>query len=309
MNPVRLYLILSLFYFFVFTQAGQIMTKGDESEINSGKLDKIEGLPGAVQRELNQVLDSASIHRINAQMGESTLADFYANLSEEEREKVYPLLAKAGIDSSAIVKPKKTRIAGNDKTAFSITTDNEAFILSRIDFEKLNSLAEKNLPDKVIYDSLNVGQVSFMEELLVKQIIRIKKADKDVLVGYVLKNVPVMMLLLLPLFALILKVLYVRRKILYIDHLVHAIHLHCFAYFIYGISLIFSLWVFEDVVATLVNIVAFILVTLYAFKSFLVVYHQHWFKTLIKFILTGSLYGVLVLIFFLAETTISILLF
>src|SRR5258708_33458041 len=43
-------------------------------------------------------------------------------------------------------------------------------------------------------------------------------------------NLPYMMLCCIPLFALVLKVLYIRRDIFYIDHLIYALHIHTFAY-------------------------------------------------------------------------------
>ena len=43
-------------------------------------------------------------------------------------------------------------------------------------------------------------------------------------------NLPYMMLCCIPLFALVLKVLYIRRRIFYIDHLIYALHIHTFAY-------------------------------------------------------------------------------
>src|SRR4029079_8748783 len=43
-------------------------------------------------------------------------------------------------------------------------------------------------------------------------------------------NLPYMMLCCIPLFALVLKLLYVRRRIFYIDHLIYALHIHSFFY-------------------------------------------------------------------------------
>ena len=43
-------------------------------------------------------------------------------------------------------------------------------------------------------------------------------------------NLPYMMLCCIPLFAFVLKVLYVRKRVFYIDHLVYALHIHSFAY-------------------------------------------------------------------------------
>src|SRR5437879_11975566 len=49
-------------------------------------------------------------------------------------------------------------------------------------------------------------------------------------------NLPGMMLCCIPLFAFVLKILYLRRHIFYIDHLIYALHIHTFAYV--GIMLI-----------------------------------------------------------------------
>src|SRR5262249_33987106 len=43
-------------------------------------------------------------------------------------------------------------------------------------------------------------------------------------------NLPYMMLCCIPLFAFVLKVLYVRRRVFYIDHLIYALHIHTFLY-------------------------------------------------------------------------------
>src|SRR5438093_5277320 len=43
-------------------------------------------------------------------------------------------------------------------------------------------------------------------------------------------NLPYMMLCCIPLFAFVLKILYIRRHIFYIDHLIYALHIHTFVY-------------------------------------------------------------------------------
>ncbi len=43
-------------------------------------------------------------------------------------------------------------------------------------------------------------------------------------------NLPYMMLCCVPLFALVLKLLYIRRRLFYIDHLIYALHIHSFFY-------------------------------------------------------------------------------
>src|SRR5438045_9665500 len=45
-----------------------------------------------------------------------------------------------------------------------------------------------------------------------------------------MSNLPYMMLACIPLFAFVLKILYIRKPIFYIDHLIYALHIHSFAY-------------------------------------------------------------------------------
>src|SRR5205823_8305452 len=45
-----------------------------------------------------------------------------------------------------------------------------------------------------------------------------------------ISNVPYMVLCCIPLFAFVLKILYLRKHVFYIDHLVYALHIHTFAY-------------------------------------------------------------------------------
>src|SRR5207244_530527 len=46
----------------------------------------------------------------------------------------------------------------------------------------------------------------------------------------VISNLPYMMLCCIPLFAFVLKILYIRKGVFYIDHLLYALHIHTFAY-------------------------------------------------------------------------------
>lgn len=116
-----------------------------------------------------------------------------------------------------------------------------------------------------------------------------------------------MMFLLIPLFGLILKVVYARRNHLYIKHIVHALHVHSFAYFIYAVALLimFKLLIGHTGWQVTVGIIAFVGVSTYAYASFLNVYKQGWFKTLVKFNIVGFIYMILIQIFFNLEILIS----
>lgn len=116
-----------------------------------------------------------------------------------------------------------------------------------------------------------------------------------------------MMLFILPLFAFLLKLFYMRRNQYYITHLVHALHLHSFAYLVYGLAFVMAMyWLPEGSVSTWTIYIAVVLVSAHSYFSFLNVYGQKWFKTLVKFNLIGFLYGWLLLAAIIIEMLFSV---
>jgi len=119
----------------------------------------------------------------------------------------------------------------------------------------------------------------------------------------VVSNLPAMMLCCLPLSAFVLKVLYIRKRFLYIDHLIYALHIHSFAYLAIMI-VAFNSWELAQVApgvqpfVTAVLVIATILLVLFSIRR---VYRQGWFITVLKFIFGGFAY-LLVLLLALAAT-------
>jgi len=117
-------------------------------------------------------------------------------------------------------------------------------------------------------------------------------------------NLPYMMLCCIPLFAFVLKVLYARRGIFYIDHLIYALHIHTFFYT--GVMLIVLTTMgldrtipgtFADWVIALLWI-AFVVQIFFSIRR---VYGQGWFISTLKFFVGGFIY-MLVLFLALAAT-------
>lgn len=69
----------------------------------------------------------------------------------------------------------------------------------------------------------------------IKQLIKLKRIGLDGVLSKFLANVPGMMFLLLPLFAVTLKMLYIRSKALYVEHLIFLLHVHAFAYIVLAV--------------------------------------------------------------------------
>ena len=104
-------------------------------------------------------------------------------------------------------------------------------------------------------------------------------------------NLPYMMLCCIPLFAFVLKILYIRRRIFYIDHLVYALHIHTFAYA--GIMLIVFATIGLHRLApswTGWTAVLWIVFAGQIFLSIRRVYRQGWFFSVVKFVFGGVAY-------------------
>src|SRR5438876_404354 len=117
-------------------------------------------------------------------------------------------------------------------------------------------------------------------------------------------NLPYMMLCCIPLFAFVLKILYIRRHTFYIDHLVYALHIHTFAYT--GVMLIVLATIGLNHIApgTITGWIIALLWIAFVVQIFLSirrVYRQGWFISIFKFLFGGFAY-LIVLVSALAVT-------
>jgi hypothetical protein len=105
---------------------------------------------------------------------------------------------------------------------------------------------------------------------------------RDVL-SETVRRAPTAMFLLLPVFALLLKLLYVRRKRYYVEHFVFGLHTHAFSFLLLTVTLLMP-DVF-DAALLLWTVVYFYV----AMKRF---YGQGWLKTLAKYAILSAVYGI-----------------
>lgn len=301
-NPVRLYLVLSLFFFFIFSNVGQDLYFNEElsdeeapkkekksftsfspkeiSDLNDELSDEeIANLDSLIEmgrfKGLEGIFDSTQIKAINASVKKASLRE------------------KLGITDSLL--DDSTEIDVVDLIPKdSLTPESGVLdIMMEMDWDKVKELdKEANYSDSRILDSvvnIQIEQGTFKRRIL-EQSVRVSRTKNEYLIGYILKNLPIMMFFLLPIFALFLKLLYVRRYQLYIKHLIHSLHLHSYAYLIYGTALLISYYGFSGEGGGWINTIAFIIVTTYSYISFLKVYRQGKLKTLIKFWVLGFFY-------------------
>ncbi|HEX8280705.1 MAG TPA: DUF3667 domain-containing protein, partial [Chthoniobacterales bacterium] len=105
-------------------------------------------------------------------------------------------------------------------------------------------------------------------------------------------NIPAMMLCCIPLFAVVLKLLYLGRRRYYVEHLVYALHIHTFAYVATVVITLLELGAEHTIPAVSEPIIAILTVAavVQVFLSIRRVYGQGWFASTFKFLLGGLIY-------------------
>lgn len=125
--------------------------------------------------------------------------------------------------------------------------------------------------------------------------------DSNELLGKIQKNTSYSMFLLMPLFALFLKMLFFRSKRHYSDHLVFSMYFHSLAFILLIVSMVFE-WVGLQI--DFVFILAILTYLLIMLKR---VYGQRWAKTTLKFFLLSFNYSLSIAIVLIIGAALSII--
>ena len=203
----------------------------------------------------------------------------------------------------------------------SIETENDSLPGTTTWSRVLPLMRNNLLSDQEVVDSLQSMGFSFSSNIdgtdssvvvktLVHQVRRVASNDLSIFGGFIMQNLPIMMFIVLPLLALVIKLFYIRRKFRYLHHLVHVLHLHSFAFLLYSAYLL-AIVLFDStkVVPDWINGALLVVMIVYSFLSLRRVYRQSWYKTLLKLFLLSNVYILLITLAGVTETLISFLIF
>ena len=186
----------------------------------------------------------------------------------------------------------KKRFAGGDSTDFSIFQ--EPIKISYFD----------------IYSGMNreemiaAYQLKGINAILAPQIARLMRSPGDAL-RFAIGNLTWMILALIFALALVMKLLYIRRRKLYVEHLVFLFHNHAFGFLIFSLNYLIAFVVETDVFLG----IASLLFMTYCFIAMRRFYHQGFMKTFVKSGILLLSYFLLFSIFVVITMLVSILLY
>ena len=197
-HPLRLYLIASVLFFFAVNYGAKGL-KFEPGKISDEKREEvaaaIEKKRDAIEKELDK-----------------------ENLAPGERKKAEDAL-------NSLSKPSPSATASAQETASPTTTPG----VSPDNGEKQYGPVGDR-PFIVFDDAKSSTPFEKWLEARAKEKMGEHGTKMGLFITTLFSNLPYMMLCCIPLFAFVLKVLYVRRRIFYIDHLIYALHIHTFFY-------------------------------------------------------------------------------
>ena len=273
LHPLRLYLLASILFFFAVNygakwirfEPGKIPEK-NRAEVATAIAEKRDEIEKELERE---------------------------NLSADQRRK-----AQKALDYLTKPSPSATVAAEENSSPTTMPT------VSPADSGKQTYGPVTDRPFVIFDDAKSTTPFEKWLEERAKDKMGEHGTKMGLFITTLFSNLPYMMLCCIPLFAFVLKVLYARRRIFYIDHLIYALHIHTFFYT--GVMLIVLTTMgldrtipgtFADWVIALLWI-AFVVQIFFSIRR---VYGQGWFISTLKFFVGGFIY-MLVLFLALAAT-------
>lgn len=265
-HPVRLYILMSLLYFFVF-----------------GYVAGIKNLTIRALENNKTVTDSIRQQR---------------NL----------ITVQGDIDFSAIARANANN---NEESGSSLHNVGNNWLFRTI---QQSGMTEAALLDTLKKREITIGKLPFIgntDKIIARQLLKIGQRDLPMFINEILSNIPLMMLIMLPLLAVTLRVIYPFSPFFYIEHFVNTLYLQSFVYFIFSISMAFmGLRVLADPVihdewlgwcATIPHLILF----LHNYKAFRRMYKQGRIMTILKLSAFTFWYATLFFIFLTLELLIS----
>jgi hypothetical protein len=151
------------------------------------------------------------------------------------------------------------------------------------------------------YVDLNFPRASWFPRFLIKQVIKNRLQGSGTFTENMKKTIPKLVFILIPFIALLLKLLYIRKKIRYFDHIIFSLHSLSFFFLM--------LWIkqFGSLMSKWFGPATFILITVYIFFAMLRIYRQKVSTTIGKFftLFFGSLF--MMALFYIIAASISFL--
>ena len=323
LRPLRMYLTATLGFFFLVALVDPV------ARLEKAVLEQTRDTGGRV--EVADHIDAIARERAE-KLGEIDSLVYRADSLAQRLEALRGVALRARSESEAVGAEARADVAVNavDRSAIELTEDSRDGVLAELSRLRARERAEekrrvletailKVLPsdsmvylidihaarDQVFPDTTDRAEFGLPAWAVRSESVRQFETAPTMqgkLVGLfqflrdATEQLPTAMFILLPVFALLLKGVYLRRGWYYSEHLVFALHTHAFAFIVF--SIIAALVGFRGNAGGSGVAAAFLFLTIpaYFYLAQKRVYEQGWFKTALKAIILGGCYLALLLV-------------
>lgn len=140
------------------------------------------------------------------------------------------------------------------------------------------------------------GHDGFWERLIIRQTLRLNMEGSN-LINFVLGNLLWMVVLMMPVLAMLLKLLYIRRRYFVVEHLIFSFHFHAFIFLLLILCYIPFYFYSESPFTKQTTNWAWLIIAGYLLLAMKSVYRQGWIKTTLKWIILMVQYFIVLTVF------------
>jgi hypothetical protein len=295
-HPLRLYLLASILFFFAVTfwvksvRMEQINLSPEQRAEIENELEREKVAP-EVREKVEQALGGVSLSPENR-------AQMEAQLKREDLQKGERARIEQKLEGAASMGGQTNWIARAKMEEAMKDLPPEA--RAKVD-QALKQPLDGQGKSKLFETDGNAPSNSFEKwiETRAKEKFGEHGTNIQLFLVTLISNLPYMMLVCIPLFAFVLKILYLRRRVFYIDHLVYALHIHTFAYLAIMLIVLITIGLNRTAPGVLAGWIIGLLWSIFAVQIFLSirrVYRQSWFFTIFKFFAGGFIYLIVLLV-------------
>ena len=281
-HPFRLYLVTSLVFFVLLSFFSMRLVRqavqeddGPAVAVTADSLEReVAGVDSALARIDRQMADTANPAPVREALA--------ATRTPLERRRMALLarldsLPAADADTVAPDTTDPDAAAGRTSGGASGGAAEPATLSESFGWD--GNPPEVNVPGPAVLDSALAGQVRRLGAMTPRE-------AGETLVGTFFNYAPTMMFILLPVFAGVLKLLYIRRGRYYAEHFVFLLHVHSFVFLLATVMLLLSGWAG----GTWVELGLWLWILVYIYLAMKRVYGQGWFVTFVKYWTLGWMY-------------------
>lgn len=308
MTPVRLYLFTSVIFFLTMSLAMSRVPNPLEEEADQDPFSGLAEIPGDVMDSLQAAVDSLQAVvpglqlqvdgedvPVSMEISESGIAALRANLEPSQHGKLDDLLKRESARVTQIAlaalaaafDPEAQESSGGGRQG-DPGPDEDATPSADSAARTAGSVPDSSGATVVLPTS-----GGFLARMALNSFVDLMH-DPDAFFERIIGNLSIAMFFLLPVYALMLAVLYWRKKRYYIEHLVFGMHVHSFLFIIVTLMLIASITPIGATGQGWIQGILGLVVVAYPIIALRRFYGNGWFVTLVKAFVLGILYFTIV---------------